>query len=76
MPITIGTRQGRFPLAGRVSHIPRDACGWPRVTPNAAMAVCQDINRIRWFSVLLKKDISNYTNAIVSAPFENKDKHF
>mgnify|MGYP001395547456 CR=1 FL=1 len=59
-PITLGTRQGRFPVAGRVSHIPRDACGWPRATPDAAMAGCQDIVKIQWFSILLKKDISNY----------------
>ena len=34
------------------------------MTPNAAMAVCQDINRIRWFSILLKKDISIYISEI------------
>ena len=45
-PITLGTRQGRFPVAGRVSHIPRDVCGRPGATPDAAMVVCQDINNI------------------------------
>ena len=58
MAYTLGTRQGCFPVAqgcfpvsAWVSDIPRDACGWPRATPDAAMTGCQDINRIRWFSV-------------------------
>ena len=45
-PITLGTRQGLFPVAGRVSHIARDARGRPGATPDAAMVVCQDINNI------------------------------
>ena len=47
-PITLGTRQGLFPVAGRVSHIARDARGRPGATPDAAMVVCQDINNINY----------------------------
>ncbi len=45
-------------MAGAVSDIPRDARGWPSAIPDAAVAVCQDIYNVQWFSTFFKKDIS------------------